>query len=392
MRRPPADRAALTVRGLVDDTGLTLAAGDGGGSAHIRWVHITELRDPTPWLSGGELILTTGIQLRTEREQREFLRLLKRSGLAGLGLGTGFDHDELPPALLDEANELDFPLFEVPYRMPFIAITEKAFTRIVNEGYETLRRGAEIHRRLERLVLEERGLDEVVRALATAIGGAVLVLDTRGETVASSAPWRELPPDAVATLRSDVASSAGAVPVAPFEPDHPTIAGRALALPVVTHGGQLPQAWLVALSGASSSASDGDGHGAAAGPAVDDFQRLILHQAVTVVALEMMRLRVARDTERRLAGDVLAEALTGRLEPDELQRRLRPFGISSRAAVVVFAVDDPGARRPGTRPGGLGGAGRRACGRSRSTPLHGARRRRDRSDGPGPHARAPSSR
>src|SRR5688572_28680150 len=203
MRRPPADRAALTVRGLVDATGLSLAAGDGGASAHVRWVHITELRDPTPWLSGGELILTTGIQLRAEHEQREFVRLLNRSGLAGLGLGTGFDHETLPEALVEEADELDFPLFEVPYRMPFIAITEKAFTRIVNEGYETLRGGAEIHRRLERLVLEERGLDEVVRAVSTAIGGAVLVLDTRGETVASSAPWRELPPEALATLRAD---------------------------------------------------------------------------------------------------------------------------------------------------------------------------------------------
>jgi PucR family transcriptional regulator, purine catabolism regulatory protein len=345
MRRPPADRAALTVRGLVDATGLSLAAGASGASAHVRWVHITELRDPTPWLSGSELLLTTGIQLTTEREQREFVRLLKRSGLAGLGFGTGFDHDELPEALLDQASELDFPLFEVPYQMPFIAITEKAFTRIVNEGYETLRSGAEIHRRLERLVLEERGLDEVVHALATAIGGAVLVLDTRGETIASSAPWRELPAEALAPLRADVASriGAGAVPVAPFEPDHPTIAGRALALPVVTHGGQLPQAWLVALSGVSVDASDGSGRGTRASPAVDDFQRLILQQAVTVVALEMMRLRVARDTERRLAGDVLAEALTGRLEPDELQRRLRPFGISSRAAVVVFALDDPGA-------------------------------------------------
>ncbi|HEV2075871.1 MAG TPA: helix-turn-helix domain-containing protein, partial [Thermoleophilaceae bacterium] len=77
-----------------------------------------------------------------------------------------------------------------------------------------------------------------------------------------------------------------------------------------------------------------------------EFERLILQQAVTVVALELMRLRVARDTERRLAGDVLAEALTGRLEPDELGRRLRPFGVTGEAAVAVFALDDPAAGEP----------------------------------------------
>jgi PucR family transcriptional regulator, purine catabolism regulatory protein len=71
-----------------------------------------------------------------------------------------------------------------------------------------------------------------------------------------------------------------------------------------------------------------------------DFERLILQQAVTVVALELMRQRAMRDTERRLAGDVLAEALTGRLSDEELAMRLRPFGIGQDAAVLVFGGAD----------------------------------------------------
>jgi PucR family transcriptional regulator, purine catabolism regulatory protein len=149
----------LTVRGLVSEMGLELATGEDGADAPVRWVHISELPDPTPWLSGGELLLTTGIQLDTDRRQREFVRLLSGYHLAGLGFGTGFDHDGLPAALIDEARELAFPVFEVPYELPFIALTEKAFTRLVNEQYEVLQRGIAIHKRLERLVLEERGLD-----------------------------------------------------------------------------------------------------------------------------------------------------------------------------------------------------------------------------------------
>ena len=37
--------------------------------------------------------------------------------------------------------------------MPFIAITEKAFTRLVNEQYALLRRSIAAHERLERIVL-----------------------------------------------------------------------------------------------------------------------------------------------------------------------------------------------------------------------------------------------
>ncbi len=323
----------LTVRGLASEMGLELAAGEDGADAPVRWVHITELPDPTPWLSGGELLLTTGIQLDTDERQREFVRLLSGHHLAGLGFGTGFDHEALPPALLEEARELTFPVFEVPYELPFIALTEKAFTRLVNEQYEVLQRGIAIHKRLERLVLEESGLDEVVRALAAATGGAVCVLSSRGETISSKAFRRRLPDEAMEQVRAEVLrrgeelsnGSARLADNAEFAPDHPDIAGRSLVLPVYLRGRGAPQAWLVA-------ARDTGGLG--------DFERLILQQAATVVALELMRQRAMRDTERRLAGDVLAEALTGRLSDEELAMRLRPFGIGQSASVLVFGGAD----------------------------------------------------
>src|ERR687894_1440336 len=194
----------LTVRALVAEMGLELAAGEEGADAPLRWVHIAEMPDPTPWLSGGELLLTTGIQLRDEGCQREFVRRLAGHHLAGLGFGTGFDHEELPAALLDEAGRLGFPVFEVPYELPFIALTEKAFARLVNEQYEVLQRGIAIHKRLERLVLEESGLDEVVRALAAATGGAVCVLSSRGETISAKAFRREVPDGALEQVRDEV--------------------------------------------------------------------------------------------------------------------------------------------------------------------------------------------
>jgi purine catabolism regulator len=320
----------LTVRGLVSEMGLEFTTGDAGADAPVRWVHISELPDPTPWLSGGELLLTTGIQLDTAKRQREFVRLLSGHHLSGLGFGTGFDHAELPAGLVKEADELGFPVFEVPYELPFIALTEKAFTRLVNEQYEVLQRGIAIHKRLERLVLEESGLDEVVRALAAATGGAVCVLSSRGETISAKAFRRPLPEPALEHVRAEVVrrseelsgGAARATENSEFAPDHPEIAGRSLVLPISLRGRGAPQAWLVA-------ARDTGGLG--------DFERLILQQAVTVVALELMRQRAMRDTERRLAGDVLAEALTGRLSEEELAVRLRPFGIGHSAAVLVFS-------------------------------------------------------
>jgi PucR family transcriptional regulator, purine catabolism regulatory protein len=68
---------------------------------------------------------------------------------------------------------------------------------------------------------------------------------------------------------------------------------------------------------------------------------LILQQGVTVVALELMRRRVMRDTERRLAGDILADAVSGELRGHDLEARLRPFGVDEEAAVLIFRLDGP---------------------------------------------------
>jgi purine catabolism regulatory family protein/PucR-like helix-turn-helix protein/diguanylate cyclase with GGDEF domain len=130
----------LTVESLVAELGLTLVSGEESAGAHVRWVHSTELTDPTPWLKGGELLLTMGIQLAGPKAQRELIERLADHEIVGLGFGTGFTHRKLPAALVTAARKREFPLFEVPYELPFIAITERAFAQLVNERYEMLQR------------------------------------------------------------------------------------------------------------------------------------------------------------------------------------------------------------------------------------------------------------
>jgi purine catabolism regulator len=130
----------LTVESLIGELGLELVCGQESANRPVRWVHSTELPDPTPWLKGGELLLSTGIQLNGPRSQRELIDRLADHEIAGLGFGTGFAHRRLPAALVTAARRREFPLFEVPYELPFIAITERAFARLLDERYELLQR------------------------------------------------------------------------------------------------------------------------------------------------------------------------------------------------------------------------------------------------------------
>ena len=194
----------LTVRELLQGLDVRLLSGQAAIDVPVRWVHISELQDPTPWLSGGEILLTTGMALDTPKQQREFLARVADHQLAGLGFGVGFRHHEVPEALLQAAAEREFPVFEVPYEVPFIAVTEAAFTQLVNEQYAVLRRALAAHERLERVVLSERGLEALAGTLATLLGAAVLVFDGRGEPLVQRAFRRSLEPDEVAAIRAEL--------------------------------------------------------------------------------------------------------------------------------------------------------------------------------------------
>jgi purine catabolism regulator len=317
----------LPLRDLVHGLDLHLVAGSEGLDRPVRWVHISELEDPTPWLSGGELLLTTGMQLAGPEDQRAYVERLAAHDLAGLGFGTGFRHAEVPAGVRDTAAALGFPVFDVPYEVPFIAVTEKAFTHLVNESYGVLQRALAAHERLERIVLSERGLEGVAAALASLIGGTALVFDGRGELLARCDGAVPLPVEVLEATGSELRERARAGARRGYAPAG-ALHGRALAIPVArttaagNGDGPVPHAWLVAAKDRGS---------------LGEFDRLVLHQAVTVVALELLRRRVADDTERRLAGDVLSAVLSGELAGAEVARRLEPFGVRHRVGVLVLA-------------------------------------------------------
>ena len=50
----------LTLRALLGRDELRLRLMNGDPDTPLTWVHGIELLDPTPYLSGGELVLTTG--------------------------------------------------------------------------------------------------------------------------------------------------------------------------------------------------------------------------------------------------------------------------------------------------------------------------------------------
>ncbi|WP_043635947.1 PucR family transcriptional regulator [Nonomuraea candida] len=151
----------------------------GALAAAVRWVAVSELADPTPYLEGGELLLTTG--LRLEGDLTGYVARLVRRGVAGLGFGVGVSHEEIPPALVEAARAAGLPLLEVPRETPFIAVGKAVSELLAAEQYEEISRAFAAQGRLTRAALRPEGTHAVIDRLATEVGGWAALLEESGE-------------------------------------------------------------------------------------------------------------------------------------------------------------------------------------------------------------------
>jgi DNA-binding PucR family transcriptional regulator len=103
---------------------VKLVAGEGGLDRVISWVHVIELPEVVEWVEGGELLFITGITIKDNKEA--LLKLVKdidKKRLSGLVINVGPYIKKTPKEVIELANSLSFPIFELPFAVKLIEIT-----------------------------------------------------------------------------------------------------------------------------------------------------------------------------------------------------------------------------------------------------------------------------
>ena len=315
----------VTVKELLDmpRLGLRLAAGAKGLNRPIRWVHTSELPDPTPWLSGGEMLLTTGMGLQGSADvQTAYIDRLVSAKLAGLGLGLGFGFEEVPTPVVEAADRAGFPVLEVPYPVPFIALSEAVLSRLTEERLRDAEMSVEVHERLTKMVSRGSGTSDVVDEVVRLVSGWVLLFDVRGRLVASSSSPHDSVPDPEkvwADLPLGLTARGGPSTAGITTPD-----GTSVALAVTTGAEARPEAVLVFGRPGR----------------LEQRDRIVVHHAASVLGLLLASRRAISEAERRVSGDLLTDALGGRLEDSELERRLELVGFDPNERVTALVLEN----------------------------------------------------
>lgn len=163
-----------------------VVAGAVGLERPIRWVHIVNVPNMADWLHGGELVLTTVMNMPDgAAAQCEFLRQLAVKGIVAVVITTGLMVDEIPAHLRALGEELGLPLIELPYQTRFVDIAKIINERIAQANLDTISRALSIQQQLSRLVLEGGGFVELADMLAEQVGHSISIENERFEAIAS---------------------------------------------------------------------------------------------------------------------------------------------------------------------------------------------------------------
>lgn len=258
----------------------------------IRWVATSELTDPSAYLEGGEVLLTTGLETREWRRQWDpYVRRLAGAGVVSIGFGVGLTHDRAPDGLVRACRKHGVDLFEVPRATTFVAVSRRLADLLHREQESAERSALEAQRALVQATLRESDSAALLAEVAR-IGGMAAVVAADGLVVAGPVGPRS------ASFDADVVAAA----VVRMRPQGMRAATAVMAPNAVLLVHPLglrgrPDRYLVTGYGGRPT----------------EMQRSTVTTAVALLSLIEARHVSSRDADRRLRGRAVELLLSGDL-------------------------------------------------------------------------------
>ncbi|MGO2519332.1 MAG: PucR family transcriptional regulator [Microbacterium sp.] len=312
-----------TLRALLGRHDLRLrlvsdALPDGAVDRPLRWVHSSDLVDPTPFLADDLALLTTGTQFADESADGidAYVARLAERGVVGLGFGTEVQRSGIPQHLITACSEAEIPLFEVPYDTPFIAVARAHSEAIAAQTYARRTWALDTQRALAIAALRPRGLESTLSELARRLDHWVGMFDATG-LLAHEHPHQSLSAEDAAGL-------------------------AARATDLITRGGHASQALTIGMRSFTLFTLGGAGHLrgviAIATAQLDAEARAVVTSVIAMAGLALEQNDRLEKVLQRLHSQVLASLL---LDDPTLARQVLGAVPAEPVVIGVASADAP---------------------------------------------------
>ncbi|MGW8378282.1 PucR family transcriptional regulator ligand-binding domain-containing protein [Streptomyces sp. ODS28] len=153
----------------------------------VRWVHVAEAADVGVMLSGGEMVLTTGVLLADDvRSQTAYIRSLHRAEAAALVLGLGRAFPAPPEHMRRAAERYGLPMVVLHRPFPFAELTEEVQSRLVRRKYAAVSLSEGIRTALTRLITAGAPLQHLLDEVAAHSACPVVVTNLAHRVLATA--------------------------------------------------------------------------------------------------------------------------------------------------------------------------------------------------------------
>ncbi|MCX6363506.1 MAG: PucR family transcriptional regulator ligand-binding domain-containing protein [Actinobacteria bacterium] len=310
----------MTVRELVHEAGLglVLLTGELGLDNAIEGIHLSDLEDPTPWMTSGMVLVTTGATFAQAPEiGLNLLDRLRERDAVALGIGVGHYVDEVPEAMISRALDLRIPVFASPLEVPFRTIVKYVYNALASSDMHSLKRSLAMQTQLLDYLIEGRGVEDLIASLSSILAIPTVLFDAGGTVLAPTdgdAHAREV----ADRLWAEYTRAKGSVgPVGVLESAHHRLYYRKVQV-----YGAVER--VLAASGPQASASE------LIDTSLSFVQRLL--------ALDLLRSHEQLLARRRTRSLLLEDFLAERGTSGELLRRLQEQDIDLRLTWRLFFV------------------------------------------------------
>lgn len=305
-----------------------LIAGEKGLKRVISSVNIMEVPDVIQFVNKGELLLTTTYPIKDSIEaQKNLIPNLVLKGVAALAIKPVFYDNIVPANMIQQANELDFPLIQLPMNASFNMILNPVLSEVLNRQATILQINEEVHRNFTNIVLRGGDLTDIAAMLATLQDNPVSIHTNKYRMLSFGSPNNSVENiqvieklcNDVNVLRSTISDRFGLISIRYQDSDlnlfvHPVIiGGERYGLLIL---------WLTKCL---------------------TYDLNIIEQAVTVAALEIVKHRAVMEVERRFRSFLVEEIIQKKIKSRiDVITRGEAYGwdLSSKFIPIVIEIED----------------------------------------------------
>ncbi|MCG8482904.1 MAG: PucR family transcriptional regulator ligand-binding domain-containing protein [Clostridia bacterium] len=114
---------------------IQILAGEKGLDREVKDIDIFEVPDGIYWTEEGELSITTGFYYKDNPEDlMKVIDVQHEKKAAGMGIKLGRFINEIPKSVIDRANELDFPVLNIPVNIGYSDIIWTVVSLLLGEN------------------------------------------------------------------------------------------------------------------------------------------------------------------------------------------------------------------------------------------------------------------